>query len=101
MSTVWGRENMKRVVIWAIAGLFVLSLQGTALAQKEEKAPESMPPAMETPAPVAPAPAENTPAPEKTHKTCKKRTQKKKTQKTCKKPVPVKKKRCVAAKKAA
>ena len=54
-----------------------------------------------TPAPVAPAPAEQTPAPEKTHKTCKKRTQKKKTQKTCKKPVPVKKKRCVAAKKAA
>ena len=92
---------MKRVVIWAITGLFVLSLQGTALAQKEEKAPESMPPAMETPAPVAPAPVEQTPAPENTHKTCKKKTQKKKTQKTCKKPVPVKKKRCVAAKKAA
>ena len=87
---------MKRIVIWATAGLFALSLQGFALAQKEEKAPETMPPAMESPAPMAPA--EKAPAPEKSQKTCKKKTQKK-TQKTCKKPV--KKKKCTPVKKAA
>ena len=55
---------MKRGVVWVVAGLFALSLQGTALAQKEEKAPESFtPPQMESPAPSAPA--ENLPAPEK------------------------------------
>jgi len=53
---------MKKLVIWATAALFALSLQGAALAQKEEKAPESMPPAMESPSPLAPA--EKAPAPE-------------------------------------
>jgi hypothetical protein len=96
MSSAWGGEEiMRKIVIWATAGLFALSLQGTALAQKEEKAPEIMPPAMESPAPVTPA--EKAPAIEKS--TSKKKTQKKKTQKTCKKPV--KKKRCKPAKKVA
>ena len=88
---------MKRGVVWLVAVLFALSLQGTALAQKEEKAPETMmPPQMESPAPAAPA--ENLLAPEK--KTCKKKVAHKKTQKTCKKLV-VKKKRCKVAKRVA
>jgi hypothetical protein len=81
---------MKKMVVWATAGLFVLSLQGAALAQKEEKAPEIMPSPMESPAPMAPA--EKSLTPETPKKTSKKKTQKKaKNQKTCKKRVKSKK----------
>jgi len=48
---------MRKTITWATAGLFVLSLQGAALGQMQEKAAEStMPPALESPAPIAPAP---------------------------------------------
>ena len=76
---------MKKMVVWATAGLFVLSLGGSALAQKEEKAPEAMPPALESPAPTTPmTPVEKPAATQKTKKTCKKKTSKKKTAKACK-----------------
>lgn len=81
---------MKRIITWAAAGLFALSLQGAALAQKEEKAPEPIMPApMESPAPMGPG--DKTPAPEKIQKTSKKKTANKKTKKTSKKPVKKKK----------
>ncbi len=73
---------MKKMVVWVTAGLFVLSLQGAALAQKEEKAPEVMPPPMESQTPMTPA--EKPAAPAKAKKTCKKNTPKKKTAKACK-----------------
>jgi hypothetical protein len=89
---------MKKMVVWATAALFVLSLQGTALAQKEEKAPEAMPPVMESPAPTTPmTPVEKPVAQKKAKKTCKKKTSKKKTAKACK----PKKKKARTAKKAA
>jgi hypothetical protein len=96
-SEVWGGGlTMKKMVVWATAGLFVLSLQGAALAQKEEKAPEINPPAMESPAPTTPmTPAETPAAPKKAKKTCKKKTSKKKTAKACK----PKKKKAKTAKK--
>jgi hypothetical protein len=87
---------MKKMVVWATAGLFVLSLQGAALAQKEEKGPEVMPAPMESPAPTTPmAPAEKPVTTHKAKKTCKKKTPKKKTAKACK----PKKKRVKTAKK--
>lgn len=45
---------MNKIVTWTTVGLFALSLQGPALAQQGEKAPETMPPAMESPAPLSP-----------------------------------------------
>ena len=66
---------MRNLVTWATAGLFLLSLQGNALAQKEEKAPPAAPPAVETSAPIAPA--EKVAAPKKAQKKTKKTTTKK------------------------
>ena len=75
-----GLREMKKIVTWATAGLFALSLQGPALAQKEERAPEAMPPVVESPTPVAPA--EMPVAPEKVEKTAKKKSQLKTKKKT-------------------
>jgi hypothetical protein len=75
-----GLRKMKKLFIWATAGLFALSLQGSALAQKEERAPEAMPPVVESPTPVAPA--EMPAAPEKVEKTAKKKSQLKTKKKT-------------------
>jgi hypothetical protein len=47
------RMNMRKIVTMASAGVFLLSLQGASLAQKEEKAP-APPPMTEKQAPVAP-----------------------------------------------
>ena len=44
---------MRNIVTWATAGVFALSLQGAVLAQAQEKAPEAMPPALESPTPIA------------------------------------------------
>ncbi|MEW6657756.1 MAG: hypothetical protein AB1424_03760 [Thermodesulfobacteriota bacterium] len=54
---------MRKIVTMATAGVFLLSLQGASLAQKEEKAP-APPPMMEKQAPAAPkaeAPAPKAP----------------------------------------
>ena len=54
---------MRKTITWATAGLFVLSLQGVALGQMQEKAAEStMPRALESPAPITPAPEIGAPA---------------------------------------
>jgi hypothetical protein len=90
---------MKRIVTWATVGLFALGLQGAALAQKEERAPEPIMPApMESPGSMGPA--EKTPATEKIQKTSKKKGTKKQDQKTSSKK-PVKKKKGKPAKKVA
>lgn len=51
---------MKKIITIATAGVFLLSLQGASLAQKEEKAPAT-PPMIEKQAPAAPK--AETPAP--------------------------------------
>jgi hypothetical protein len=71
---------MKKIITWTTAGLFALSLQGPALAQKEVRTPEAMPPVLESPTPVAPA--EMPTAPEKVEKTAKKKSQLKAKKKT-------------------
>ncbi|OGR09090.1 MAG: hypothetical protein A3K23_06460 [Desulfobacca sp. RBG_16_58_9] len=52
---------MKKIIIIATAGVFLFSLQGGSLAQKEEKAP-AQPPMIEKQIPAAPK-AEAPPAP--------------------------------------
>ncbi len=42
---------MKKLLTWVVGGAFLLSLQGAALAQKEEKAPAATP-AVESQAPA-------------------------------------------------
>lgn len=74
---------MRKLITWATAGLFVLGLQGGALAQKEEKAPAATPPVAETPAPAAKA--EQPAAPEKVEKKAQKKTKKKGKKKASKK----------------
>jgi hypothetical protein len=54
------RINMRKIATMVTAGAFLLSLQGAALAQKEEKAP-APPPMIEKQAPAAPQ--VQTPAP--------------------------------------
>src|SRR4030042_2357078 len=89
------RMNMKKITTLATAGVFLLSLQGASLAQKEEKAPAPPPmmekqapaaPKVETPAPKAPEvkPAETKPqskAAKKDKKDKKKKPRVKKTKK--------------------
>jgi hypothetical protein len=93
----WGR--MKSLVTWATAGVFVLSLQGAVLAQPQEKAPEAMPPALESPTPIAPAPEVAVPA--KVEKKASKKTSLKKENKKAKNKKKVKKKKVKRAKKKA
>ena len=86
---------MKKLVVWATACLFALSLSGAALGQREEKSTEVMPPLMESP---TAAPAEKPVASESIKKTCKRKTPTKvKKQNACKKTV--KKKKAKTAKK--
>jgi len=73
---------MKKIITWVLAGLFALSLQGAVWAQKEEKAPEAVPPVEST---TPAAPAEQAVTPEKTQKNNPKKTQKKSKNKTAKK----------------
>jgi hypothetical protein len=87
---------MRKIITVASAGVFLLSLQGASLAQKEEKAPAPPPmtekqapaaPKAEAPAPKAPEvkPAETKPkakAKKTQKKTKKKKTKPKKTKKT-------------------
>ena len=88
---------MKNIVTWATAGVFALSLQGAVLAQPQEKAPESMPPALESRTTVAPAP--EVVAPEKMEQKAQKKTSLKKKNKKAKNQKKAKKKKVRKAKK--
>jgi outer membrane biosynthesis protein TonB len=56
-----GRMNMKKIITLATAGVFLLSLQGASMAQKEEKTPAT-PPMIEKQIPTPPK-TEAPPAP--------------------------------------
>ncbi len=66
---------MRKPLVWIVAGLFVLGLQGKALAQKEEIPSSTVPPGAQTLAPTAPA--EKVEAQKKANKKTKKKGNKK------------------------
>ena len=70
---------MRKTLIWIVAGLFVLGLQGKALAQKEEIPSSTVPPGAQTLA--SPAPVEKVETQKKASKKTKKKASKKKASK--------------------
>jgi hypothetical protein len=79
---------MRKPLVWIVAGLFVLGLQGEALAQKEKIPPSTVPQDAQTSAPSAPAEkvkAQKKASKQTKKKANKKRAGKKKTRKAKKK----------------